>query len=679
MFRKTVTRRTALGLMTGVSSFAVLAPAAIAETVRLQDLTGQLKTLPALTLFTARRVITMEGDDQGFDAVAIVGERIVAAGRRDELERLIGEQAYRVDDTFADKVIIAGFVEPHLHPVLGAVTLTLEIISIEDWDLPTGLSKAAQTPEDYMARLVAAEAAMDDPDEPLVTWGYHNFWHGDVRRPDLDAINSRRPIMIFHRSTHELILNTPALAYTGITEELVNSFDGTPREQMDFEGGHFFEQGGIVLLDRLGTLLATPDRLMAGLAMTRDYCHMSGITMATEPGGTQRRELQEAQNQIFGASDAPFNMFYVADALNVSDHYQGDADLIDATDALLEWGEGRAQFLPKQVKLFTDGAIFSLLMQMSEPYIGDFHGEWIMNPEFFDELFDQYWAAGFQIHVHQTGDGGLDLLLDAVERNMRSAPRPDHRTVVVHFGYAREDQCERLTRLGCIVSANPYYVTALADRYAEIGLGPDRADDIVPLGFVKANSVPICLHSDMPMAPAQPLYLVWSAVNRTTSSGRVAGPEHRLTVEEALRGVTIEAAYSVQLERDYGSIAPGKYANFTILEDDPFEVDPDEIRNIGIWGTVVEGRIQQVPEAQRRSRASLFPAQDAATRLTAAALTLTPRRSALEQVAATGCSCCGSPGGDSCGPGETASEVSVGCCSTNALGMAMITRWAGRV
>ena len=666
-------RRSALRLLAGVSAIAITGYSAGAKSMRLQDFTGQLAILPTVSILTAKRVITMEGNDQDYDAVAVVDDRVLAAGRLEKLKELIGAQPYRIDDRFADKVIMAGFVEPHLHPLLGAVTLTMEIISIEDWDLPTGLSKRAHTPEDYIARLKAAEVAIETPNEPLVTWGYHHFWHGDVRRQDLDAISTTRPILIFHRSTHEIILNTPGLEFTGITKELVDGFDGTAREQMNFEGGHFFEQGGITLLPQLGTLLATPERLTAGLELTREYAHRSGITMACEPGGTQRRELQQVQNKIFGAESSPFRMFYIADAITVSDIYQKDRDLITATDEVVEWGEGRAQFLPKQVKLFTDGAIFSLLMQMSEPYIGDFHGEWIMDPEFFNRLFDEYWSAGFHIHIHQTGDLGLDLLLDAVERNMRRKPRADHRTVVVHFGYAREDQCDRLQQLGCIVSANPYYVTALADRYAEIGLGPDRADDIVPLGFVKKNGTPISLHSDMPMAPAQPLYLVWSAVNRTTFSGRVAGPDHRLTVEEAFRAVTIDAAHSIGLEKDYGSIAPGKLANFTILEKDPFEVEPDEIPNIGIWGTVVEGRIQPAAKAKHRDRASLFPSQNKPSPLPALAGASTAP--ALRRVASSGCSCCDS----NCGPGEAASEVAVGCCSTNALGMALVAQWSKQV
>ena len=96
------------------------------------------------------------------------------------------------------------------------------------------------------------------------------------------------------------------------------------------------------------------------------------------------------------------------------------------------------------------------------------------------------------------------------------------------------------------------------------------------------------------MAPGQPLYLVWAAVNRTTVSGRVAGPEQRISVQDALKAVTLDAAYSIRLEESVGSLEPGKLANLTILEESPYEVDPDRIKDIEIWGTMHEGTIYPI-------------------------------------------------------------------------------------
>ena len=93
------------------------------------------------------------------------------------------------------------------------------------------------------------------------------------------------------------------------------------------------------------------------------------------------------------------------------------------------------------------------------------------------------------------------------------------------------------------------------------------------------------------MAPARPLYLAWCAVNRVTASGRIAGKDQRISVEQALRAITIDAAYSWRMEHEMGSIAPGKVANFTVLEEDPLAVDPMKLKDMPIWGTVFEGRV----------------------------------------------------------------------------------------
>ena len=169
--------------------------------------------------------------------------------------------------------------------------------------------------------------------------------------------------------------------------------------------------------------------------------------------------------------------------------------------------------------------------------------------------------------------------------------RADHRTVIVHFANSTEEQISRIARLGALVSANPYYTVGFADKYGAHGLGAARADAMVRSGSVLKHGIPLSFHSDLPMGPSDPLYLAWCAVNRVTTSGRVASPEQRIGVEDALRALTIEAAYSWRMEDELGSIAPGKIASFTVLEQDPLTVEPLKLKDIGIWGTVFEGRL----------------------------------------------------------------------------------------
>jgi hypothetical protein len=117
---------------------------------------------------------------------------------------------------------------------------------------------------------------------------------------------------------------------------------------------------------------------------------------------------------------------------------------------------------------------------------------------------------------------------------------------------------------------------------------------MVPHGDVLEANGSLSFHSDMPMAPAKPLQLVWAAVNRNTAEGPVMGPEHRVPLDKALRAITIEAAYSIQQENRVGSIEVGKDANLSILEQSPYEVAPAKLKDIRVWGTMLEGRLQPV-------------------------------------------------------------------------------------
>ncbi len=592
-------------LKTGFAGATYLSPlgSALAQTKSLSDIGGAIVSTPEATIFTAREIVTLDPSRPAAEAVAVVNGRILWVGTLEETERVLDDQPYKIDRTFADKVIVPGFVAQHDHPVLAALTMSSEILSIEDWVLPTGTVPAVKDKQDFIDRLTQAVNDRPDPEEPVVTWGYHPAFYGPLTREDLDAISTTTPILVWARSCHEMILNSIALEKGGVTQDLVAGFDETSQAQSNFAEGRFWEQGMFSVLPSIATMAATPERLRAGLELSRDYMHGKGITIGNEPGGILSKPVQDGVNAVFSSPEMPFRWSFIVDAKSIVATTEDDAEVIAKSEALASWYGGMTSLAQKQAKLFTDGAIYSLLMQVRDPYLDDHHGEWMMDKELFERAFRVYWDAGYQLHIHVNGDAGLDRVLDTLEANLRRNPRYDHRTVLVHFAVSAEDQVNRIKELGAIVSGNPYYVAALADQYSEVGLGPERADAMVRLGDLSAAGIRWSLHSDMPMAPADPLYLIWCAVTRLTSSGRVAGPEQRVSVEEALRGVTIEAAYSLKLEDEVGTIEPGKRANLTILDDNPLSVDPMKIRDINVWGTVMEGRV--LPAMQTEQRASL--------------------------------------------------------------------------
>lgn len=585
----------------------------------LQDFGGKIFPADSPVIHVAKEFITMDPAKPKAAAVAVQGGKFIGVGTLEEMTALAGKNA-RVDRSLEGKVAIAGFVEQHVHPVLAALTMNTKVISIEDWDAIDGFSPAVRDEKGYFQRLESALREHKDKGKTFVSWGYHHYLHGDkMSRTLLNRLAPDFPVIIWHRSCHEVFLNDLALKQAGIDKALVDGFPGSAKAQSDLERGHFYEQGMLTILGKLAPFMASPEQFKKGLEYTVKYYHRNGITIACEPGGMVSKPLQDAINSVYSGEEIPFNHYFMADGKTFAARNPKDgAAMARDSEQVLSWGKGRTAYLPRQVKLFTDGAIFSQLMMMREPYRDGHKGAWIMDPPLFSHAFQGFWDAGYQIHVHNNGDAGLDVLLGELEKAIGRKPRKDHRTVLVHFGFAQPEQVKKWISLGGIVSSNPYYVTALAGPYGKINLGPERANSIAPHGYVLEGKGALSFHSDMPMAPAKPLQLVWAGVNRITYEGEVAGPEHRVPLEEALRAITLEAARSIRLEDRVGSISVGKDANLTVLEKNPLEVKPVEIKEIGIWGTMLEGRLQPVGGGQPRADSSreLAPPVSTVTRRT---------------------------------------------------------------
>lgn len=584
-----IRRRTVTRIMPAVViALASMASESWGQNSSLQDASRALDVAPETVIYTAREIVTLDPEKPLVTAVAVAGDRILATGSLEEVSAVAGPRP-RVDRVFADRVVVPGFIAQHDHPLLAALTMTSAIVAIEDWVLPDRIVPAAHGREEYLRRLAEAEAALADASELLLTWGYHQSFHGPLSKADLDRVSATRPIIVWHRSGHEFYVNTAAEERFGIDRAWFDALPRAARDQADFGNGHYWEQGWFAVLPKTAAAVASPVRVRRGLQFVQRYFHANGVTVGAEPGGLVSRKAQDAQNAVLGDAASPFRWYFIADGKSVTAAHPDDRVAAE-TENFLDWGKGMTAYLPRQVKLFADGAIFSLAMQVSGGYSDGHEGAWMMDPELFARSFRVYWDLGYQIHVHVNGDAGLDMVLDRLEDNLRRHPREDHRTVIVHFAVSRQEQVARIEDLGAIVSANPYYPVALADTYRTEGLDPQRADAMVRLGDVERAGIPYSLHSDMPMAPGRPLFLMASAINRITNDGNLRGPEQRVSRLGALRAVTLDAAYSLRLEHRIGSIVPGKLANFTILAENPLTVPASDIDGIAVWGTVQEGR-----------------------------------------------------------------------------------------
>ena len=558
----------------------------------------------AATVFVAAKVITMDDQVPNATAVAVRDGQIIAVGAIEAVKKALEGQAYTVDERFKNRIVMPGLIDQHLHPLLGALTLAVEVIAPEAWVLPGRTVPACAGQADYRARLVGAERALKTPEAWLFSWGYHPQWHGPLSRQILDGISATRPIAVWHRSTHEFYLNTAALKALGITKDGLAGH-GLASTQVDYDAGHFYEKGLTLVVGQLLPKLATPERLVFGLRQMVEILHQKGVTAYCEPGALVNPQLFALYQQILGAESTPFYSFFIPDGRALFDQYGPSGALAAVQKTYQMAPTGKVSFLDKQVKLYCDGAIISQLMQMKDGYLDGHKGQWIMPPDHYEQANKLFWDAGYQIHTHVNGDLGLETVLGAFERRMKESPRKEHRCIVVHFACSNEGQVDRIKSAGLVVSANPYYPVGFADAFSRVGLGPLRADSMVRGGSAVRRGIPYSLHSDLPMAPSDPLFLAWCAVNRITPSGRVAAPAQRIDVMTALRGITIESAWSWRKEAMLGSITPGKIANFTVLARDPLVVDPKTLKDIPIVATVFEGRVFPVSGSAQASRLPL--------------------------------------------------------------------------
>ncbi len=543
---------------------------------------------PDVTVYEAAKIITMEPGYPEARYVATANGIVLGLGQSlDDLSAWTEGRAVTVDRQFDQNILMPGFVEPHIHPMQTIMMLPIPFISPEAWELPGKAYPAARGKASYEKRL--REELAKSQDELFITWGHHKLFHGDMDRTALDSIAPDRAVVIWQRSFHEIIANSKALDLLGIgtAAAFKAEFDKPQIDpgHADYASGIIHETALFNGIEKLRPYLFSPAKVRQGLIDMRQMMLENGVTTSADLafGGFGGPEME---SQLFKSLyDQPTTPSRIL-AIPVAPLVTGDPN-IWLKDMKAKYDSDKF-FFSNRVKLFADGAFFAQYMQMNPPGYSDGHeGKWLTEPDELLRQTERFWDAGWNLHTHVNGDKGLDVVLDITEK---LSVKNGQDIVMEHLGYSTEAQNRRIGKMGLYVSAQPNYIRILGDTYAKTGMGPDRAAQMSRLGSLERKGVPLGLHSDFNMAPIDPLYLAWVASNRITLDGNAKAPAERLSLDKALRAITIEAAQVIGLDAMVGSIATGKKADFTVLDRDPYKGGAPKLQEVQVKGVVFEGR-----------------------------------------------------------------------------------------
>lgn len=522
------------------------------------------------------RILTMDENDSIAEAMYIKEDRIVAVGSNSDIEKLLDDKSKARD--MQGKVIMPGVIDAHGHfPGSGLAAVAADLNSP-----PIGNVK---TIADALA-LLRTQAENSPKGSWVYAYGFDDTQVAEQRfltRLELDSVSTEHNIFVSHVSGHMGIANSMAFESVGYDNTTKPPVGGFIAHSEDGQLAGLVEENAQYPLVMKALDFGITQFYDMSRYASEEYLRQ-GVT-STQVGLANKKFIQGVST--FGQLGIyPQRVVMWPDLEAAQAIRKGELSVNNIESERVKLGA---------LKLITDGSIQGYTGFLGHPYHVQAEGK-DLNYRGYptmkrDELFAtvaDFHKDGWQIALHGNGDAAIDLIIEAYRQAQKKHPRDDARPIIIHAQMTRDDQLDQFAELGMTPSFFNSHVYYWGDRHKSLFMGPKRAARISPMAGAKARGIPFTLHLDTPIVPMTPFLAAWSAVSRETAGGDVLGPEQAISPTDALRAITIDAAWQIFEEKDRGSIEAGKLADFIVLDRDPLS-DVESLRNVQVTETFIGG------------------------------------------------------------------------------------------
>ncbi len=564
-------------------------------------------------LYSGGDIVTMQGKKPHYvESVVEEDGKILFVGKEsDALKRF--PHARMVD--LNGSTMLPAFFDPHGHLLLTTLLVAYADLNAPPIGTVDSIAKLQQTLKTYISDHHLK------PGEWVIGMNYDDTGMKEQRHPtkaDLDAISTEHPIYIMHSSSHFGVANSLALKIAGIDESVKDPKGGKFYRD---EKGHLtgvMEEGPAFTQVMMKITPVAPEVAMGAIEKTLMTQYAAkGMTTAQECGGAlpdfvkllQAMAKEGRLKLDVIAYPNPDNAVLLAD-YNRTKHYK-DHFRMGGLKVIMDGSiQGYTAYLSKPYfvvpkELEPEGSACNaefkapLLLGERNRAVHAHHPDakitskgFVSRPSYkqneLDAIVTDALKKGWHLMVHCNGDGAIDMLLKSMEK---AKPQGDHRTTIVHAQTIREDQLDEVKKLGMTLTMFPSHLYYWGDRHATRFLGPKRTAHMNPMRSIIDREIPYTIHHDSPVTPTNILDMISFAVNRTSIKGTVYGEDQAMTVYEALKAVTINAAYQHFEENEKGTIEVGKQADFVILSHNPLKTDKKRLRDIEVLRTINDSEV----------------------------------------------------------------------------------------